>query len=122
DRNVQCCCDGGKRGWERREKHHDDEYQPDVIRFPNRANRLRNQCSLFARASSKRKQVPHATAVIRTAEECIQNECSHHHAGDNRFKRQVAPPSDLLRCLVDLPRPAAVTTKPWRSRAVCRAK
>src|SRR4029078_4195032 len=58
DRDMKCSCNRRECGWECCEYNYDEEYQPNVIRFPNRTNRFRNHLPLLACARAKGKQIP----------------------------------------------------------------
>ena len=61
----------GERRREAGEEQHERENQPDVVRFPHRPDRLRDQGALVAPARAAREQVPHPAAEVRAGEQHV---------------------------------------------------
>src|SRR5207249_10432260 len=58
-------CEGRR---EAGEEQHDREDEPYVVRFPHRANRLRDELALMLPARTERQEVPHAASEIGAAQ------------------------------------------------------
>src|SRR5437773_2329975 len=74
ERHVEGEAEGRERGREGREQSGDDEDQPDVVRFPDRADRIRDEGPLALAHRSDRQEIPHPAAEVRSPEQPIQGE------------------------------------------------
>src|SRR5437879_5483808 len=59
---------------EAREQQDDREDEPDVVRLPHGADRLRDQLALTLPAGTAREQVPHAAPEVRASQQRVRVE------------------------------------------------
>ena len=87
EREVETDRESGEGRWKAREQQHDAEDQPDVIGFPNGADRVCDRFALLRAARTAGECVPNAAAEIGAAENRVErdrqqrNECDKHFGG-----------------------------------------
>ena len=74
-----------------REDQHDDEDEPDVIRFPHGAHRVRDCITLLFFAWAGCKQIPDTAAEVGAAQHGIRDERNDTEAGDEQLRHQANP-------------------------------
>ncbi len=93
-RNVQRGHHGRERCRPGGEQEHDDEDEPDVVRFPNRADGFGDEVAAAAGARAGGEHVPDARAKIRAAHQRVEDERDEGDKGDEVFKsHEFSPPS-----------------------------
>src|SRR5713226_3735578 len=82
-RNVQSGHDRGEGGRKTGKQDYDDQDEPDMIRFPNWSDCVRDKLPLFKLSRPTRQKVPYAAAVVGTAGQNVDGKRDQQHARDN---------------------------------------
>src|SRR6185437_3067762 len=87
--NVEDRTEPGKHRWKARKGEDDGKDQPDMIGFPDGADRMSDDFALPASAGAARQHVPHTAAKVRAAEQYVRVERKPQHCRQDVRQAQV---------------------------------